>query len=191
MKVLAFDPGAKRMGWSCLEGTRSEAKENKPPIDHGSGIFGLDRGGNESSPEPFQKYRLRLIDFWIQTAPKLIDAYRPDIIVGEIVPAIGGGGFRSGSTQSQLAETAITVVFVVARQNAVDVAQVGATSIKARIGGSKKATKVGVRNGVLRFCPSAKRFEAEWKKTQIHEMSDAFGVGLTYLGYDGRKNGRK
>lgn len=184
MKVLAIDPGAERCGWCVLEGD-PERKGNKPPEWVGSGIFGLKRGGNKRTPEPFQQYRLRLVDFWIKTTPHLLDCYHPDVVVSEIVPAVGGGNFRA-ATQSQLAETAATVLITLVRLNAIPVEQIGATSVKARIGGSKKATKVGVRNGVFRFMPETKdKFEKAWKV--VHDESDAFGVALTYFGFDGRK----
>lgn len=190
MRVLGFDPGAKRMGWSCLEATPAEVKENKPPIVHGSAVFGLDQGSNESSDETFQQYRIRLIDLTISETEELLHEYRPDVVVGEIVPAVGGGNFRGGAVQSQLAETAITTVFVVARSHAIPVAQVGATSVKARIGGGRKATKVGVRNGIYRIIPS---YRTRWqdpalkKLKHITDEADAVGVSLTHLGYDLRK----
>lgn len=189
MKVLAFDPGAKRMGWCVLAATPEEVKEKKPPTEYGGGIYRLERERNESSgeDEAFQKYRLRLIDYWIETTNYLLDGYKPDCVVAEIVPAVGSGNFRSGATQSQLAETAITTAFVVSRSRSLDVAQVGATSVKARVGGGRKATKVGVRNGVYRFMPETKaKYHTMWKEDA--DMSDAYAIGLTYLGYDVRKD---
>ncbi len=177
MRILAIDPGALRLGFAVLE----EGAKNKPPKYVASGIYGLERGGNKSKPEPFQQYRLRLIDFWIQAAPKLFESHTPDLVVGEIVPAVGGGNFRA-ATQSQLAETAITVVFVVAKQNGIPVEQIGATSAKRRIGGSKTATKVKVRNGVFKLMPETERYRVAWKR--VFDTSDAFAIALTYLGYD-------
>lgn len=175
MKVLGVDPGAIRMGFGCV----SLGDESKDPVDEGSDIFGLKRERNESKDEPFHKYRLRLIDYWIQQAPEVLERYRPDLVVGEIVPVVGGGNFVA-ATQSQLATTAVTVFYVVTRQNGIPVEQMGATSIKARIGGSKKATKVAVRNGVFSFLPETERFRDEMKK--VFERSDAYGVALTKLG---------
>src|SRR3954470_4313696 len=99
-KVLAIDPGAKRLGWAVLE----ETDKNKPPIYHGSGYFGVERGGNDGkeNKEPYQKYRLRLVDFWIKQAPIMFNRYKPDVVVAEIVPPVGGGNFVV-ATQSQLA----------------------------------------------------------------------------------------
>lgn len=194
MRVLALDPGAERMGWCVLEGervTRKNQFENKPPVELGADVFKLERGRNEGSEEKeaFQNYRLRLIEAATEFAFERIQEFSPDVVVGETVPAIGGGNFRGGAVQSQLAETSLTTCFVVARIFDVDVAQVGATSVKARIGGSNRATKVRVRNGVTRIMPQIVRLTDKTlrKLPDVKDQSDAFGVGLTYLGYDLRE----
>lgn len=178
-KILGFDPGAERMGVACV----SLNPKTKCPVDEGSAIFRVPRVRNESK-EPFQEYRLRLIEFWIETAPNLLREYNPDVVVGEIVPVVGGGNFVV-ATQSELARTAITVVYVVAFQMGLPVRQVGATTVKKAIGGSGKATKVAVRNGVLNLLPETDQYREEWKKT--FDRSDAYAVALTSMGC---KNGR-
>lgn len=182
MKVLGFDPGATRCGWACI----SLEDENKDVVEYGSGVFGVERKRKGSKTEPYQEYRLRLIDFWIRKAAHLLDAYQPDLVVGETVPPIGTGN-AAGNIQRTLAATAFTVVMVVARQNSVAVEQIGATTVKARIGGSKKATKVAVRNGVYAIVPDTVRFRKEW--VSIWDRSDAYAVALCKLGFrvkDGR-----
>lgn len=174
MKLLAFDPGAKRCGFALVEDS------NDGPIWNGSGILGLDR----SSDEKFQEYRLRLIKYWTIEAAKLFKAYRPDAMVNEIIPAVGGGNFIV-ATQSHLAAAAITVITAVAYQNKIPVSQIGATTVKKNIGGSNKATKIQVRNGVYNLMPDLKnKRKDKWKK--VYDESDACAIALTKLGY---KNG--
>lgn len=184
-RLLAFDPGAERQGWAVL--TRDAKRfKNKPPEYDGMGYFGVPRKVNESSQKKkdFQPYRLSVIDLWIEQTPILIERYEPDEIVSEIVPPVGGGQFVV-ATQSHLALCAITTVQTVAKQHGIPVHQIGATTIKARIGGGKKATKVAVRNGVIKLMPSLADFKKEW--TKVFEISDAFGAGLAHWGY---KNGK-
>lgn len=169
------------MGYAVLD--LPEKAKSKPPIHVGFGISGLKRLRNDGKDEPFQKYKLRLIDFWITESERLLNSYEPNVVVNEILPSVGGGNFVV-ATQSQLAATAITVIQVAARQRDIPIEQVGATSVKARIGGSKKATKVQVRNGVIKIMPEMDRYRKDWVK--IFEVPDALGVGLTYGGYDNR-----
>lgn len=178
MILLSFDSGAERMGWACLEddGKKKGAKW------HGSGISTVKRRVNGSKAEPFQKYRLRLIDFWIVEAERLLKSYKPDEVVSEIIPAVGGGNFVV-ATQSQLAAAAITVVQTVVRQHDLPLGQVAGISVKAKIGGKKTATKVGVRNGVIELIPRLADRKPEWTVPQAMDEPDAIGVGLTYLGY--------
>lgn len=177
MKVLAFDPGAERCGYACIEG---KPRSSNPALI-GSGIFGLARTvNNEGKREEYQKYRLRLIEFWTREAEWLLDSYRPDEVATEIVPVVGGGNFVV-ATQSQLAATVVTVIQAVCFQKSVPVTQVGATTVKAKIGGSNKATKVKVRNGVLNLMPEQQIRAEGWKK--VFDESDAFAIALTRLGY--------
>jgi Holliday junction resolvasome RuvABC endonuclease subunit len=157
----------------------SLSDKSKGPVDEGSTIFGLARGRNGSKKEPYHQYRLRLISHVTEVAPELLARFRPDRVAAEIVPVVGGGNFIA-ATQSELARTAVTVIFVVAAQNDVPVVQIGATSIKARIGGKNKATKVAVRNGVLKLLPETERFREEWKT--VFDRSDAYGAALAELG---------
>lgn len=181
MKILAIDPGAERLGWALLESDLSEDVINKPPRLLDSGVFALKRAVNESKKEPFQKYRLRLIHYWARR--NMFGVY-PDVLVSEIVPVVGGGNFVA-ATQSQLAGTAITVIQARASQRRIPIEQIGATTIKAQIGGNKKATKVQVRNGVFTILPETKARKSEW--TKIFEEPDAIATGLAYLGHDVRK----
>lgn len=183
-RLLAFDPGAERMGWCALERDGKRFK-SKPPEKMGLGHFGVPRKPNESSDKKtdYQPYRLSLLDLWIEQTPTLLERYEPDEIVSEIVPPVGGGNFVV-ATQSQLALCAITAIQVIAKQHGIPVHQVGATTVKTRIGGHKKATKVKVRNGVFTVMPELESFKKEW--TKMFDVSDAVAIGLTYWGYDVR-----
>lgn len=177
MIVLAFDPGAFRMGYAVLQQEEGESKGCKRL---GSGFLGLVRESNESGTEKYQDYRMRLIDFWISETPRLLNSYKPDVVVNEIIPAVGGGNFVV-ATQSQLAATAITTVQTVVRQQGIKVEQLGATTVKSKIGGKKSASKAAVRNGVIKLLPETKEFKKQW--TQYFDEADAHAIGLTYLGY--------
>jgi Holliday junction resolvasome RuvABC endonuclease subunit len=174
-RQLALDPGAERQGWIVLE----EQGKNKPPIQHGLGYFGVPRNVNGSKTK-YQEYRLSVIELWLEQTPILIERYKPDEVVSEIVPPVGGGNFVV-ATQSQLALCAITTVQAVAIQHGLPVHQIGATTIKANIGGNKKATKVAVRNGVIKLMPELEEFKKEW--TKVFEVSDAAATGLTHWGF--------
>lgn len=174
-RIIGFDSGAKRMGWAALE--REGPKQI--PTHLGLGYFGVEREVNGSKTK-YQEYRLQLIDFWIAKSPELFDRYRPDSIVCEIIPVVGGGNFVA-ATQSQLAATAITVVQVIAKQYGIPVYQIGATSVKAKIGGGKKATKVKVRNGIINIMPELEQYRKEW--TKVFDVSDAVAIALAHWGY--------
>lgn len=164
MRVLAFDPGAYRMGWAVVE---------DGPVYVASGIDGLERG----STELYQHYRLRLIFHWSLNMGDYLRTYKPDVIVNEIIPT---RGFNDAS-QSLLAAAALTAAQAIAYDQGYKCEQIGATTVKARIGGSNKATKVRVRNGVLDLLPELKPRLKDWKK--VFDESDAIAIGLTHLGY--------
>jgi len=162
MRVLAFDPGAKRMGYAILE---------NGPVYIDSGIETCMRFPNE----PYQEYRARLIDQWVGRAFTMCKQYHPDLVAYETLPV---RGFRDMS-QALLAATAITTVHAVAIYQHLQVSTYAANSVKARIAGSNKATKVGVRKGVQLFLPELD--VPGWP--QYPDESDAVAIGLTALGY--------
>lgn len=172
MRILAFDPGGERMGFGCLEQESEEIKYL------GSGLLGLHQGNKK-----YQHYRLDLIDMWVKEADTLLRSYEPDVVVSEIVPPVGGSA--PNQVQRQLALTAITTVQAIARTRSVKIEQMSATTVKADIGGSNKATKVSVRNGVIKLIPRLADRKRQW--TSVFDESDALAVALSYLGY---KNGR-
>lgn len=166
--LLSFDPGAIRMGWACL----TSKPESLIYVD--SGIEEIPRSDNE----PFQVYKLRLIEFWAYHTNYLITKYKPYGIVSEMVPAIG----FERSVQNQLAKAAITSVQTISCFLDVPVYQIGATTVKKRIGGDGKASKVKVRNGVIEILPELRPRLKDW--TKIFDESDAIAIGLAYLSHD-------
>lgn len=174
MRVLGIDPGAIRCGWAVIEGTEFQPKEVA------SGFLGLERHVNNGKAEEFQKYRLRLMDFWIDQTEVLLATYFPDIVVNEIVPPVGGN--IANGIQRQLATTAVTTIQIVSKQQGYRVEQVGASTVKRRIGKTGRATKIAVRSGVYQLMPSMReKYHREWTKTFDH--CDAVAIALTSLGY--------
>lgn len=174
MRVLALDPGAKRMGWACLgdAGTDNPAKY---PKYYGSGVIGLTRGASEA----YQTYRLRLIWHIAQEIDALMMLHQPSHFVSETLPVKG----YNNMSQPFLAMTAITVAqTIISTTFGMALNQIAAPTVKVRIGGDKKASKVKVRNGVLHLLPELQPKKSRWVKE--FDEPDAIAVGLTFLGYD-------
>lgn len=163
MRLLALDPGAKRLGWAVLEDGKY--------VD--SGIWSCLR----EDGEPYQAYRLRLIEeasLWMRSCLIL---HEPDALVSEIVPVKGFNDMG----QSILAMTAVTAMQSICIDMGVPINQIGATTVKKEIGGTAKASKVGVRNGVWEILPELVSKRAEWKG--VYDESDAIAIGLAYSGF--------
>lgn len=170
MRVLGIDPGAEHLGFAAIE------KGEDGPKYVGSGVFGVKR----DEKEKYQPYKLRLIQFWVKNTDYLLNSYQPDLLVSEIIPVVGGGNFVA-ATQSQLASTAITTIQAIAGLRGYKIEQLAANTVKKKIGGTNKATKVRVRNGVYRQLPELKVRGSEW--TKHFDEPDAIAVALTRLGY--------
>src|SRR5690242_7838986 len=96
MRVLAYDSGAERMGWSVLEGDGATA-----PVYIDSGIEKYRKGKMDHQP-----YKLKLIEHYTYVAPGHFELFRPDAVVMETLPAVG---FNNG-VQADLAKAAATTV---------------------------------------------------------------------------------
>lgn len=168
MRTLALDPGAKRMGWAVLDAGVSG------PRYYGSGIIGLDRGTNEK----YQDYRVRLIKHVVLEGNALLLLMKPYEMVSEILPV---SGFNN-MAQPLLAATAITVMQTLCWDQGIQLHQIGATTVKARIAGNHKGSKVSVRNGVLQLLPELAPKKKQWVKE--FDEPDAIAIGLTHLGFD-------
>lgn len=169
MRVLSLDPGAKRCGWAVLE------REGRTGATSyvASGISGLPRDGN------YQDYRLELIEYWTEFAHALNNSYEPQVLVSEIMPPVGGN--IASIINRQLGLTVVTVVQAMLWWD-VKVEQLGASTVKKRVTGTGKATKVKVRNGVLLALPELEPRRPEWTgKDAVWDEVDALAVGLSYL----------
>lgn len=141
------------------------------PIHVDSGVEQCIRQPNEA----YQVYRSRLIQHWAAKTYGMIRIYDPDLIAYETLPV---KGFRDMS-QALLASAAITAVHAIGVTETIPVQTYAASSVKARIAGSNRATKVGVRKGVQYFLPELDT--PGWP--QYPDESDAVAIGLTALGY--------
>lgn len=166
MRVLAFDPGAKRMGYAVIVGNGKGV-----PVHVDSGTEQFVRQPNEA----YQVYRSRLIDHWSHRTFSMIKIYDPHMVVYETLPV---KGFRDMS-QALLAAAAVTTVHAISVMETIPVRTYAASSVKARIAGSNRATKVGVRKGVQHFLPELDT--PGWP--QYPDESDAVAIALTALGY--------
>jgi Holliday junction resolvasome RuvABC endonuclease subunit len=101
----------------------------------------------------------------------------PTVMVTEIIPVKGFNDMG----QAYLALSVVSAMVGYAMGQGINCEQIGATTVKARIGGSNKATKVRVRNGVWQLIPDLQKKASQWKK--VFDESDAVAVGLAYLGY--------
>lgn len=182
-KILAFDSGAKRMGWASIWKSDPGLFQIVKPIYHMSGILSLEREGQK-----FQDYRVELVEELSVSIPALIELTQPDEIVNEIIPAVGGGNFVA-ATQSYLANTAITVVQTIAAIQGINFWQIGATTVQSQIAiGRKrgqKVSKVMVRNGVIKLLPELAPRKKQWVKT--FDECDAIAIGLTAIGFNNKE----
>jgi Holliday junction resolvasome RuvABC endonuclease subunit len=170
LRVLGYDSGAERMGFSVVAGDGQTAPEY---ID--SGIAKFPRNGKD-----YQPYKLELIQHWTYLAPYQFNKYDPDAVVCETLPAVG----FNNAIQAELAKAAITTVIAMAFEREIPVYQIAAITVKTRIGGNKRASKVAVRNGAISLLPELEPRKFEWteaKKTM--DEPDALGVSLAQLGY--------
>jgi Holliday junction resolvasome RuvABC endonuclease subunit len=171
MRVLSFDPGAKRMGWAVLQ-----TRLDQPVVIESSYVL-LER------KEDYQPYRLRLLNYWTRRTANLLKTYKPDKVATEIVPPTGFGP-SGGAIQAQLATAAITAVQVVTLVFEVPLEQISSRTMQKAITGKAPATKTKVRDGVIKLVPSLEQRRKEWTgKAAIYEEVDAIGVGLTAMGY--------
>jgi Holliday junction resolvasome RuvABC endonuclease subunit len=162
------------MGWGVID----VVAEGVDPAKYvGSGIFGINR---DQKNESWQDYKLKLIKFHADNAIYLLNSYEPDVVVGEIIPAIGGHNFKS-ATQEQLAQAAVDSFYAIAHALEIPVYQVAANTVKKNIGGGGKASKVKVRNGVMQLLPVLADRKKQW--TKIFDEPDGIAVGLCYAGY--------
>jgi Holliday junction resolvasome RuvABC endonuclease subunit len=171
MRVLFIDPGGERQGMAVMEQGPGH------PILIDSWIVRRPREKLE-----FQKYKLALEDFWATHTYPLVRYFQPDVVVNEIVPAVGGGNFVN--PQSEIAKTAVTAIHAICYHYDIAVGQISARTIQAKITGlKKKVTKPKVRNGVVRLFPELVDRAKVWTRNKEWDESDAIAGAAVYLGY--------
>lgn len=179
--VLGLDIGAKRCGWAFVERNDDEY------VLMTSGVTGLEKLPSEK----FGVYRTRLTKFWVEEIERLCEMvvpeddwqnhhlWLPSKIVMEIIPTIGG----ADASQRRLGQAvATTVEAIVHTQYGIPVEQIAATTVKKRLTGSGRATKVSVRNKVLEIFPELVPRKKELTKTS--DESDAVAIALVGAGYE-------
>lgn len=168
MRVLSFDPGARRAGWAVLD---------PGPTYIASGIEEFPRREGES----YQRYRMRLTYFWVARASELLDEYKPEYVVTETVPVYGMNDFSQGYLALVMSVCIHAMTYL--RLDGTLIKQVSARSVQKQIairGNSKNITKTQVRNGVISLLPE---LEEQYGKTKVFEATDALAIALFSLGY--------
>jgi Holliday junction resolvasome RuvABC endonuclease subunit len=161
LRILGCDPGAIRFGIACIE---------TDPLHYiDSLVLGLERGELK-----YQPYREALIEYWLQEGAILLDKYMPDLLAMEIIPAVSSSNFVV-ATQSQLANSAATTLFILARQRDIPVKQIGASSVKKKLTGNGAATKPSIRNSVIEIFEEL----APFKKEKKWDEWDAIAIALS------------
>jgi Holliday junction resolvasome RuvABC endonuclease subunit len=171
--LLSVDGGAERLGWAILD------KVGGKPVYYDSGLVSF------PAYKPFQKYRLDLIDYYVDalTRPGSVfdNSFAPVTqVVNETVPAVGS----FGGTQMYLVNVAMSVVQTIARLAGIPVDQIAARTVQSRIAVGpkrKKVSKVQVRNGVFQLLPELEYRKSDW--TKVFDEPDSIATGLAYLGF--------
>lgn len=167
--ILAIDPGAKRLGWAILSNDPNDQLRY-----YASGIVECIRGDTET----YQDYRRRAMKQAVVWFNDIDIKYNFKEVVTETLPVKGFNDMG----QAYLALSVVSAVQGVATHLGHPLVQIGATTVKARVGGTNKATKVRVRNSVWQAFPALQKSKhQEWKK--VFDESDAIAVGLAHLGY--------
>lgn len=177
-KCLGQDPGGKRMGWAIV----ANPHDRFDPVYVDSGVMGLIRHVEGKNQEPYQEYKLRLVEYFAMKAEVLFRDHRPVAFANEIQPAVGGGNYTA-ATQAELAKTSMVVFQAAAFREAVTVKQFGSNTIKKAVTGDQKASKVKVRNAVIEYFPQLADRKRAWQTGPDKEgfdEPDAIAAALTY-----------
>jgi Holliday junction resolvasome RuvABC endonuclease subunit len=165
------------MGWAVI----ANPHDKFDPSYVASGILGLTRKEEDGKLEPYQEYKLRLVEYFSVKAEAMIMDYLPVIFVNEIQPAVGGGNYTV-ATQSELAKTSMVIFQASAYASAMNVSQIASNTIKKTLTGNKQASKVRVRDAVIEYFPQLADRKKGWQagKEGFDEV-DAIGIGIVYF----------
>jgi Holliday junction resolvasome RuvABC endonuclease subunit len=174
MNILSVDPGATRAGWAVLG-------DHPAPYEGGGEKATYIASEVVHSPklpnQTFQAYRLELCNYWVDLSHELIEEYKPEVVVTEVVPSRG----PEIMDQLYLANVQCTTLHAIAYAYGLKVVQLSARTVQARIAKRKpgvKLTKPQVRDGVIGRLPE---LTDHLKGCKVFEESDALAVGLCYL----------
>lgn len=177
-RCLGIDPGGVRMGWAIIGNPHTHFE----PKYVASGVLGLRRERDGENAEPYQVYKLRLVNHFTLKSQALLMDYRPVIVVNETQPAVGGGNFIA-ATQAELAKTSAVIFQSAGYAEGIKVVQVAANTVKKTVTGDSKASKVKVRDAVIEHFPGLSHRKVAWqsgKGKEGFDESDAIAVALTY-----------
>ncbi len=164
------------MGWAILANPHTHFE----PQYVASGTYGLIRHGEGKDAEPWQEYKLRLIEHFTIKSGAILYKYRPLVLISEIQPAVGGGNYVA-ATQAELAKTSSVVFQSAFYREGLKVVQYGSNTIKKILTGDSGASKVKVRNAVIKFFPELAENKQRWQANKDgFDEPDAIGIALVY-----------
>lgn len=167
MLCVGLDPGAARLGAACVE------RDGDDYTLVWSDVLGIERGASED----YGDYRRRLIEYWLEPKIFLPRTRTESIVVNERLPAIHTRG--QFSTQPLLAQVALACIHFWLSEREFSWSEIGANTVKKAVTGNARATKVGVRNGVLKVFPELDQHKKEWPA----DRWDAIAIALAGVKY--------
>lgn len=167
MYSIGIDPGAERCGVACV------GREGDDYEYVWSDVLGVQRGDHED----YGDYRRRLIEYWLRPKIFLSKTVSESIVVNERLPAIHSRG--QFSTQPLLAQVALTCIHFYLTERGISWKEIGANTVKKNVTGKSTATKVSVRNGVIKVFPELEQYKKDWPA----DRWDAIAIALAGVKY--------
>lgn len=154
-RILALDPGTRKLGVALLEGDRL--------VYHGVKVF----SGNRSA-----RRRLHAVQ---KALTEMLDDFRPDIVAVERT-------FVTTNKQMALLSVLADEIMASSRSRGMQVIAVAPATVKKHVAGNGHATKEAVAQAVSRAFPELTVYlnqDRQWKARHHANMFDAVAVGLT------------
>lgn len=168
-RILSIDPGAKRFGWAVIDFDIDEDVKYQPSYVS-SGVIGLDRTVDDT----YTAFKNKLIEYFIPEIDSLLNEYEPDLVVFEWLPLVN---VKGNLGQRVLGFAAAVTAQVLLIQKKIEYKEIGATSVKATLCGTNRATKTQIRNHILGAFP---QLEPRRKELAADE-TDAIAIGLAWM----------
>jgi Holliday junction resolvasome RuvABC endonuclease subunit len=166
-RIIGLDSGAKRLGISVID----KHKNGSLDLIY-SDIFVT----NQEPTEKYMEYKSRLCTSTAPLALELFMDIEPDLIIAEQIPII----FSSGNpSQRILGFGLMCALQALSVDQNWEWKEIAATTVKKKITGNGKATKVAIRNAVIKQFPEL----AERKKelTDVADEADAIAIALSQI----------